>query len=152
MTETAKTPTTKIESARHGAELEFPQDEITGVQFNQVVEADFGDARGRSDDFVPHRIVANLDVQHVDEELEDPIFLRVYFSFEDLKHLPDPKLAYWKDHNDDGDFKWRLFNDLGTINRFPLPGNLLWAGYLEVKFINTAAFNTMGDPPIAVGR
>jgi hypothetical protein len=99
---------------------------------------EYEDGRGgASADFIPYRLVTNLNIPYIEGQVIDPpIKLRVYFTYNDLKHLRRPKLAYWKSN------QWKFFNEIG---QFPLPGNHVWAGYLEVEF------QEWGDPPIALG-
>jgi hypothetical protein len=130
--------TTIIERARYGVEMEILKDAADTVTFEDVIEKHLEDARGRaSADFIPYRLVTNLNIPYLGEQVIDPpIKLRVYFTYNDLKHLRRPKLAYWKSN------QWKFFNEIG---QFPLPGNHVWAGYLEVEF------QEWGDPPIALG-
>lgn len=127
-----------IEKARYGVEMEILEDAAVGVSFKDVIENDLTVKRGKaSANFIPYRLVVNLDIPYLkDPSKNTPIKLRVYLTHNDLKYLRRPKLAYWKSE------QWKLFND---IDLFPLPGNSVWAGYLEVEF------QEWGDPPIAVG-
>lgn len=119
---------------RHGVFLEIPVENAEKVEMTDVSLDNLKDGMGKADDnFTPYRLVVKLEPGGFPAETK----LRVYFTHDDLKHISRPNLAYWKDE------KWNPFDE---INRFPLPGNLIWAGYLEVIIGN------MGDPPIALGE
>ena len=123
-----------IEQAKYGVELAVPEDfNPDNVTFRDVTEQDLTNNKGRADGFVPYRLVTNLEIQNLDDFT---VILRVYFTQRELGHLKKPKLAKWV--ND----QWKPFE---TINQYPLPGNPIWAGYLEVEFRN------WGDPPVALG-
>ena len=138
----------KKESARHGVEIDFPEELIEQVEINQVKEVDLTNDRGRASGiFNPHRIVANINAPQIKNlPNEGKVRLRVYLNSTDYSHNPSPTLAYWKNE------QWNLFDSLvDYIHRFPLPDNLIWVGYIEIQFHDHDTFNTFGDPPIAVG-
>ena len=130
---------TIIEKARYGIEMEILKEAAASVTFEDVTEGHLENDRGKvSADFVPYRLVANLDIPYIqNKSISQPIKLRVYFTYNELIHLHRPKLAYWKSN------QWKPFKQ---IVQYPLAGNLVWAGYLEVEF------EEWGDPPVALGN
>ena len=86
---------TRIEKARFGIEIEILEEAAVGVTFEEVTERHLENNKGTvSGDFVPYRLVANLDIPFLENKLiTQPIKLQIQ-RMKTQKHDDIPKKGF----------------------------------------------------------